>query len=111
MRTWTTTAACRHPAWGAPSSLLVAPHSTHRACGPPNAAAGFGYHAPAYPSPRGTSRHILASLALYCAAVACDSLDRPLHLLTLGLISGHTLKHLLAGAAGGLLLAAVGQRT
>lgn len=70
----------------------------------------MGYHALAYPSPRSTSRHVLASLALYGAALACDCLDRPVYLLPLGLVSGHTCKHLLAGAAGWPLVAALGQR-
>ncbi|KAL4428145.1 hypothetical protein ABPG75_002234 [Micractinium tetrahymenae] len=72
-------------------------------------AAGVGYHALAYPSPRRTSRHILTTLALYAAAIACDRLDWPVYLLTLGMVSGHTLKHLLAGAAGWPLVAALGQ--
>lgn len=77
---------------------------------PPGAAAAVGYHALAYPSPRGSSRHILASLALYGAAIVCDRLDRPVYLLTMGLVSGHTIKHLLAGAAGWTLVAALRQR-
>ena len=79
-------------------------------CPPPilprPAAAGVGYLALAYrrsspPPPRASSTGpLLRTLALYAAAVAGDRLDRLVHCATATLMSGHTLKHLLAGAAG-----------
>lgn len=75
------------------------------------AAAGIGYLAAAYPPPpgRSTTPRILHTLALYAAAVAGDRLDRPVYWLTLRAVSGHTLKHLLAGAAGWQLVRMLGE--
>lgn len=53
-----------------------------------------------YPSPRGSTLRLLRTLGLYALALAGDRLDRPVYWLTLSAVSGHTLKHLLAGAAG-----------
>lgn len=60
----------------------------------------MAYHVACFPSPRGTTARLLRTLGLYALAVAGDRLDRPVYWLTLGTVSGHTMKHLLAGAAG-----------
>jgi len=52
---------------------------------------------------------LLGAAAAYGLAKAAEALDRPIYALT-GLASGHTLKHLLAGAAGALVLAMVLRR-
>lgn len=49
--------------------------------------------------PTTTTRGLLTTLALYGAAMMGDRLDRPVYWLTGSLVSGHTVKHLLAGAA------------
>jgi hypothetical protein len=68
------------------------------------AAAAVAYAALCY-EPQGwrpttTRQGLLSALGLYGAAVMCDRLDRPVYWLNLTAMSGHTLKHLLAGAAG-----------
>ncbi|PRW18393.1 alkaline phytoceramidase [Chlorella sorokiniana] len=60
----------------------------------------MAYHVVCYPSPRSTTPHLLRMLGLYALAIAGDRLDRPVYWLTLGTVSGHTLKHISAGAAG-----------
>ena len=62
--------------------------------------ASLAYKVVCYPSPRGTTPRLLRTLGLYALAIAGDRLDRPVCWLTLSTVSGHTLKHLLAGAAG-----------
>ena len=64
------------------------------------AVAGLAYNVVCYPSPHGTTPRLLRTLGLYALAIAGDRLDRPVYWLTLSTVSGHTLKHLLAGAAG-----------
>lgn len=51
-----------------------------------------------------STRGVLWVIALYAAAKAGEALDRPIFALT-GVVSGHTLKHLIAGVAGFRLLA------
>lgn len=51
-----------------------------------------------YPPRYSGDRHILAVLAFYLLALACDFLDRPIADLT-GSVGGHTIKHLLAAGA------------
>lgn len=89
-------ASSRQSAHRVGPSLPVRSSSLH-------AAAGVAYHALAYPPPPSqpqSTRRLLSTLALYAAAVVGDRLDRPIHWLTLGVVSGHTLKHVAAGAAG-----------
>ena len=52
------------------------------------------------PASTTTRRGLVGALALYGLAILGDRLDRPVYWVTLGVLSGHTLKHLLAGAAG-----------
>lgn len=64
-----------------------------------------------YP-PRYDSRHdraVYAVLGLYLAALACDLLDRPIAALT-GCVSGHTLKHLIAASAAGMVALGLARR-
>jgi hypothetical protein len=49
------------------------------------------------------------AIALYAAAKACELLDRPIF-EALGAVSGHTIKHILAGAAGAAILIMVAKR-
>ena len=60
----------------------------------------MAWHAVCYTSPRGTTPLPLRMLGQYALAIVGDRLDRPVYRLTLNIASGHTLKHLLAGAAG-----------
>lgn len=60
----------------------------------------MAWHAACYPSPHGSTRHLGRMLGLYALAIAGDRLDHPVYWLTLETLRGHTLKHLLAGAAG-----------
>jgi len=47
----------------------------------------------------GGDRDILAVIGLYLLALLCDLGDRPVFALTGGLVSGHTIKHLIAALA------------
>ena len=49
------------------------------------------------------------AIGFYAVAKACELLDRPIF-EAIGAVSGHTLKHLLAGAAGAALLIMVARR-
>jgi hypothetical protein len=59
-----------------------------------------------YRSPCGGSGWFWSVLGVYAASKLAELLDAPLFELT-GLVSGHTLKHLLAAAGGVLLLCAL----
>eukprot|EP00887_Chlorella_sp_A99_P004300 scaffold15.g4300.t1 len=48
----------------------------------------------------GSTRALLRALAWYAAAIVCDRTDWIIYKLTAQVVSGHTLKHLLAGVAG-----------
>lgn len=50
-----------------------------------------------YPPRYSGDRDILVVIGWYGLALLCDLGDRPIFILTDGLVSGHTLKHLLAG--------------
>jgi hypothetical protein len=52
-----------------------------------------------YPPRYSGDRDILAVIGLYGLALLCDLGDRPIFALTGGLVSGHTLKHLVVGLA------------
>lgn len=62
-----------------------------------------------YPPRYGGGGCILGVLGLYLLALACDLLDRPLAQMS-GMVSGHTLKHVLAAAAAGLVLRTLQRR-
>ena len=53
-----------------------------------------------FPGPAGGDRWLVAMLVLYAAAIGLEKIDRPIFELTGALASGHTLKHLVAAAAG-----------
>lgn len=61
-----------------------------------------------YPAPYG-ARDVLAVLGLYVVALACDFLDRPIAMAT-GIVSGHTLKHIVAAGAAYRVLAGLQRR-
>ena len=52
-----------------------------------------------YPPRYSGDRDILIVIGLYGMALLCDVSDRPIFTLTSGLVSGHTLKHLVAALA------------
>jgi hypothetical protein len=52
-----------------------------------------------YPPRYSGDRDILMVIGLYGVALLCDVSDRPIFTLTSGLVSGHTLKHLMAALA------------
>ncbi len=52
-----------------------------------------------YPPRYSGGRIILAVIGLYLLVLACDLADRPIFALTGGLVSGHTLKHVIAALA------------
>ncbi|MBU1665594.1 MAG: hypothetical protein KKG92_09355, partial [Gammaproteobacteria bacterium] len=52
-----------------------------------------------YPARYSGGRDILVVIGLYLLALLCDLSDRPVFDLTGGLVSGHTLKHLIAALA------------
>lgn len=54
-----------------------------------------------YPARYGGGRDILVVIGLYLAALLCDLNDHPLFVLTGGVLSGHTLKHIIAALAVG----------
>ncbi len=60
-------------------------------------------------APRGDRRAFLLAIALYAAAKVAELQDRQVHAL-LGFVSGHTLKHLLATAAGAAIVVRLVQR-
>jgi hypothetical protein len=62
------------------------------------------------PRPRETRGPIAASLVLFGVATALELLDAQVLRATGGVVSGHTLKHLVAAAAAACLLAWVGRR-
>lgn len=62
-----------------------------------------------YPPRYSGDRDLVVVLCLYPLALAADLLDRPLAEL-LGVISGHTLKHLLAAAAAAWVLVGLARR-
>lgn len=51
------------------------------------------------PSPYSQASRLYWAAALYGAAMVCERLDRPIYALLGDVVSGHTLKHLLAAAA------------
>lgn len=55
-------------------------------------------------------RRILTVLGLYLLAVLFDLADRPVFALTNGLVSGHTLKHVLAALAALMMVRYLGRR-
>lgn len=61
-----------------------------------------------YPAPYG-ARDVLAVLGLYVVALACDFLDRPIAQAT-GIVSGHTLKHIVAAGAAYRVLVGLKRR-
>lgn len=60
-------------------------------------------------APRADRRAFLVAIALYAAAKLAELQDRQIHAL-LGFVSGHTLKHLLATAAGAAIVIRLVQR-
>jgi len=60
-------------------------------------------------APRADRRAFLLAIALYAAAKVAELQDRQIHAL-LGFVSGHTLKHLLATAAGAAIVIRLVQR-
>ena len=60
-------------------------------------------------APRADRRAFLLAIVLYAAAKAAELQDRQIHAL-LGFVSGHTLKHLLATAAGAAIVIRLVQR-
>ncbi len=57
-----------------------------------------------FPGRRTSGRHVVAMIAIYAAAVACERYDDRVHALLAGAVSGHTLKHLLAAVAIAMVL-------
>ena len=56
------------------------------------------------PLPPARRRALLSALVLYVIAKGCELADARLFVATAGVVSGHTLKHLAAGAACGALV-------
>jgi hypothetical protein len=56
------------------------------------------------PMPPPHRRALLSALLLYGMAKGCEMADASLFAATAGVVSGHTLKHLAAGAACGALV-------
>ena len=56
------------------------------------------------PLPPPRRRALLSALVLYVIAKGCELADARLFVATAGVVSGHTLKHLAAGAACGALV-------
>jgi hypothetical protein len=54
-------------------------------------------------SPYTHGKWLIGAVALYAGAIVCERLDVPIDAAMDGWISGHTLKHLLAAAAAGLI--------
>jgi len=50
------------------------------------------------------------AIGLYAVAKACEMLDRPIFEALGGAVSGHTIKHLLAGGAAAALLVMAARR-
>lgn len=63
------------------------------------------------PEPRSTRGPLWASFAAFAVATAFEVLDAPVFRATGGLVSGHTLKHLLAAGATAFLLAWFSRRS
>jgi hypothetical protein len=57
-----------------------------------------------YPPRYSGDRTIMAVIGLYLLVLLCDLGDRPIFALTGGWVSGHTLKHVIAALAVGVVV-------